>query len=425
MERLLKNAAVYREGCLTQADVLLRGDRIVALAPGLPVEAAGCVFDLTDYVIFPGLLDVHVHLREPGFSYKETLASGTAAAAAGGFTTVCAMPNLDPAPDDLAHLEQELALIRSAARVHVLPYGTITRGQRGEALADMAAMAPYVAAFSDDGRGVQSEEMMRQAMRAAKACGKMIVAHCEDDTLLHGGYIHDGAYARRHGHRGICAESEWRQLARDLKLAAETGCGYHVCHVSTKESVALLREALAAGLDVSAETAPHYLLLTEDDLQEDGRFKMNPPLRGQADREALREAVADGVISIIATDHAPHSAAEKSRGLEKSAMGVVGLETAFPALYTGLVKPGLLTLEQLLARMHDGPARRFGIGGPLAANAPADLTVFDLNESYTIDPSRFRSLGRATPFAGTTVFGRCKLTMVNGEIVHQTGGQAC
>ena len=423
MECLLQNGMVYHEGSLSRADILLRDGRIVAIAPSLPADVMGEVLDLQGLYVFPGFADVHVHLREPGFSYKETIAGGTLAAAAGGFTTVCAMPNLDPVPDDLAHLRQELALIEQDACVHVLPYGAITCGQRGEKLAELAEMAPYVIAFSDDGHGVQDRGLMRSAMLAARACGKMIVAHCEENNLLRGGYIHDGAYARRHGHRGICAESEWRQLARDLDLVAETGCRYHACHLSCRESVALLREAKRAGLDVSGETAPHYLVLSEDDLQENGRFKMNPPLRGQADREALRQAVADGTIMIVATDHAPHAAAEKACGLEKSAMGVVGLETAFPVLYSELVCGGLLSLPQLLALLHDGPAQRFGIGSSLEAGAPADLTVFDLAETYRIDPACFQGLGRATPFAGREVRGRCRLTMVGGRIVYQSEQQ--
>ena len=332
------------------------------------------------------------------------MSSGTQAAAHGGYTTVCAMPNLDPVPDSLPHLEQQLALIRRDAAIRVLPYGSITRGQLGEELSDMAAMAPYVAAFSDDGRGVQSEAQMRLAMETAKGLHKLIVAHCEDNSLLRGGYIHDGAYARTHGHRGICSESEWRPIQRDLELVRETGCGYHVCHISTKESVALIRRAKAEGLNVTCETGPHYLLLDDSCLQEDGRFKMNPPLRDKSDREALLEGLADGTIDMIATDHAPHSAEEKGRGLEKSAMGIVGLETAFPLLYTYLVKPGAISMERLMELLHDAPCRRF--------NIPTDtgFTVFDLNDSYRVDPTDFLSMGKATPFTGWEVQGRCLLT---------------
>ena len=345
------------------------------------------------------------------------MSSGTQAAAHGGYTTVCAMPNLDPVPDSLPHLEQQLALIRRDAAIRVLPYGSITRGQLGEELSDMAAMAPYVAAFSDDGRGVQSEAQMRLAMETAKGLHKLIVAHCEDNSLLHGGYIHDGAYARTHGHRGICSESEWGQIRRDLELVRQTGCGYHVCHISTKESVALIRRAKAEGLDVTCETAPHYLLMDETMLQEDGRFKMNPPLRDQADQDALIEGLLDGTIDMLVTDHAPHSHEEKSKGLEKSAMGVVGLETSFAASYTHLVKKGILPLEKLVGLMHTSPMRRFGCGTEIAVGQPADLTVFDLNETYTVDPEKFLTMGRATPFTGTQLTGACKLTMIGGEIV--------
>ena len=328
MTVVFQDAQIFRRGVLT------RGDAVFSFEIHLGSSVSPVHIPASSFVICPGFVDVHVHLREPGFSYKETMSSGTQAAAHGGYTTVCAMPNLDPVPDSLPHLEQQLALIRRDAAIRVLPYGSITRGQLGEELSDMAAMAPYVAAFSDDGRGVQSEAQMRLAMETAKGLHKLIVAHCEDNSLLHGGYIHDGAYARTHGHRGICSESEWGQIRRDLELVRQTGCGYHVCHISTKESVALIRRAKAEGLDVTCETAPHYLLMDETMLQEDGRFKMNPPLRSPADREALLEGLADGTIDMIATDHAPHSAEEKSRGLEKSAMGIVGLETAFPLLYT-------------------------------------------------------------------------------------------
>ena len=330
MTVVFQDAQIFRRGVLT------RGDAVFSFEIRHGASVSPVHIPASSFVICPGFVDVHVHLREPGFSYKETMSSGTQAAAHGGYTTVCAMPNLDPVPDSLPHLEQQLALIRRDAAIRVLPYGSITRGQLGEELSDMAAMAPYVAAFSDDGRGVQSEAQMRLAMETAKGLHKLIVAHCEDNSLLHGGYIHDGAYARTHGHRGICSESEWGQIRRDLELVRQTGCGYHVCHISTKESVALIRRAKAEGLDVTCETAPHYLLMDETMLQEDGRFKMNPPLRSPADRDALLEGLADGTIDMIATDHAPHSAEEKSRGLEKSAMGIVGLETAFPLLYTYL-----------------------------------------------------------------------------------------
>ena len=346
------------------------------------------------------------------------MATGTAAAARGGSTAVCAMPNLNPVPDSAEHLAAELEAIRRGASVAVYPYGALTVGERGEEMADIAALAGSVAAFSDDGRGVQSADMMRECMCAVAGTGKILAAHCEVNALLNGGYIHDGEYARAHGHRGICSESEWREVERDLSLAAETGCAFHVCHVSTKESVELIRQAKRLGVDVTAETAPHYLLLTDADLQEDGRFKMNPPLRGEADRAALIEALLDGTIDMIATDHAPHSAEEKSRGLEKSAMGVVGLECAFAVLYTGLVETGVLTLERLTELMSCAPARRFKLpGGEIKAGSPANLAVFDTDTEYTIDPAEFASMGRATPFEGWRVKGKCLMTVCAGRTV--------
>ena len=348
------------------------------------------------------------------------MATGTAAAARGGYTAVCAMPNLNPVPDSAEHLAAELEAIRRGALIGVYPYGALTVGERGEAMSDIASLASSVAAFSDDGRGVQSEGMMRECMRAVAKTGKILAAHCEVDSLLNGGYIHDGGYARAHGHRGICSESEWREVERDIRLAEETGCAFHVCHVSTKESVALIREAKRRGADVTAETAPHYLLLTDADLQEDGRFKMNPPLRGEADRAALIEGLLDGTIDMIATDHAPHSAEEKSRGLEKSAMGVVGLECAFAVLYTGLVEKGVITLEKLTELMSAAPARRFKLpGGAIEAGKPADLAVFDTDTEYKIDPAEFASMGRATPFEGWRVKGKCLMTVCAGRTVWQ------
>ena len=369
-------------------------------------------FDSSEYVIFPGFCDVHVHFREPGFSYKETIATGSRAAARGGYTAVCTMPNLNPVPDSVEHLEVQRRLIEETACIHVYPYGAITIGEQGEALSDLEGMAPDVVGFSDDGRGVQSDDLMRQAMLRAKALGKPIVAHCEVNSLLRGGYIHDGDYAKAHGHRGICSESEWGQIARDLQLVKETGCAYHVCHVSAKESVALIRKAKAEGLDVTCETGPHYLVMDDSDLQEDGRFKMNPPLRGKEDREALLQGILDGTIDMIATDHAPHSAEEKSRGLEKSAFGIVGIETAFPILYTCLVKPGILSLNKLLELLCVNPRRRFGL--PLGT----DYSIWDLNAAYPIDPEDFLSKGRATPFAGWQVNGKCIATVCDGKLAY-------
>ena len=371
------------------------------------------VFNSPRYVIFPGFCDVHVHFREPGFSYKETMETGSRASARGGYTTVCTMPNLNPVPDSLEHLNAQLERIRSGACIQVVPYGAITVGEQGETLADLEAMAPYVAGFSDDGRGVQSEELMRQAMLRAKALGKPIVAHCEDNSLLRGGYIHDGAYAKAHGHRGICSESEWGPIARDLKLVKETGVSYHVCHISTKESVALIRQAKAEGLDVTCETGPHYLVMDDSMLEENGRFKMNPPLRSKADREALVEGLLDGTIDMIATDHAPHSAEEKARGLEKSAFGVVGIETAFPIIYTYLVKPGILPLERAVDLLCANPRKRFGL------TLGRDFSVWDLDAESTVDSKDFLSMGKATPFEGWKVSGRCLATIRDGRIVYQ------
>lgn len=418
MRYLLQNAQLLSSGGVFRAaDVLLSGGRIVSVGDRISCHADAVSIDLHKAVLFPGFVDVHVHLREPGFSYKETIRTGTLAAAHGGFAHVAAMPNLDPVPDCAAALAVQRAIIEKDALVHVHPYGAISVGEKGERLADLDGLAPGVIAFSDDGRGVQSESLMREAMMQCRRLGKILAAHCEDNSLLHGGYIHDGAYARAHGHRGICSESEWGPIARDLRLAEETGCAYHVCHVSTKESVALIRAAKRRGVDVTCETAPHYLTFTDEDLQEDGRFKMNPPLRAREDRDALIEGLLDGTIDMLVTDHAPHSREEKARGLEKSAMGVVGLETSFTASYTALVQTGILPLEKLVDLMHGAPMRRFGCGTELAEGQPADLTAFDLTKTYTVDPETFLTMGRATPFAGCALTGVCKLTMIGGEPV--------
>ena len=418
MRYLLQNAQLLSSGGVFRAaDVLLSGGRIVSIGDRISCPADAVSIDLHKAVLFPGFVDVHVHLREPGFSYKETILTGTLAAAHGGFAHVAAMPNLDPVPDCAAALAVQRAIIEKDALVHVHPYGTISVGEKGERLADLEGLAPGVIAFSDDGRGVQSESLMREAMMQCRRLGKILAAHCEDNSLLHGGYIHDGAYARAHGHRGICSESEWGPIARDLRLAEETGCAYHVCHVSTKESVALIRAAKRRGVDVTCETAPHYLTFTDEDLQEDGRFKMNPPLRAREDRDALIEGLLDGTIDMLVTDHAPHSREEKARGLEKSAMGVVGLETSFAASYTALVQTGILPLGKLVDLMHGAPMRRFGCGTELAEGQPADLTAFDLTKTYTVDPETFLTMARATPFAGRALTGVCKLTMIGGEPV--------
>ena len=418
MRYLLQNAQLLSSGGVFRAaDVLLSDGRIVSIGDRISCPADAVSIDLHKAVLFPGFVDVHVHLREPGFSYKETIRTGTLAAAHGGFAHVAAMPNLDPVPDCAAALAVQRAIIEKDALVHVHPYGAISVGEKGERLADLEGLAPGVIAFSDDGRGVQSESLMREAMMQCRRLGKILAAHCEDNSLLHGGYIHDGAYARANSHRGICSESEWGPIARDLRLAKETGCAYHVCHVSTKESVALIRAAKRRGVDVTCETAPHYLTFTDEDLQEDGRFKMNPPLRAREDRDALIEGLLDGTIDMLVTDHAPHSREEKARGLDKSAMGVVGLETSFAASYTALVQTGILPLGKLVDLMHGAPMRRFGCGTELAEGQPADLTAFDLTKTYTVDPETFLTMGRATPFAGFALTGVCKLTMIGGEPV--------
>ena len=368
--------------------------------------------------VFPGFCDVHVHFREPGFSYKETVKSGSAAAARGGYTAVCTMPNLNPVPDSFYNLEKQLDIIKKDSLINIYPYAAITVGQRGEELSDMESLSQNAIAFSDDGRGVQSEALMREAMLKAKALGKMIVAHCEDNSLLNGGYIHDGVYAKAHGHKGICSESEYGPIARDLKLVAETGCDYHVCHISTKESVELIREAKKAGLPVTCETAPHYLVLCDEDLKEEGRFKMNPPLRSREDREALIEGIRDGTIDMIATDHAPHSKEEKAKGLEKSAFGIVGLETAFPVMYTHLVKAGVITLEKLVELMCLNPRKRFGIP------QGDDYTVWDLDYEETVNTDDFMSLGKATPFENEKLTGRCLMSVCNGKIVYKLNLEA-
>ena len=371
------------------------------------------LFNSDEYCVFPGFCDVHVHFREPGFSYKETIKSGSMAAAHGGYTAVCTMPNLNPVPDSAEHIDEQLAIIESDATVHVYPYASITVGQNGKELSDMDALCNKAIAFSDDGRGVQNDEMMRSAMKRAKELDKIIVAHCEVNELLRGGYIHDGEYARAHGHRGICSESEYLQIERDIELVKEIGCKYHVCHISTKQSVDAIRRAKKEGVDITCETGPHYLILDDSDLQEHGRFKMNPPLRSKEDREALIQGILDGTIDMIATDHAPHSAEEKSRGLEKSAFGIVGLETAFSLMYTHFVRTGKLTLERLIELMAINPRKRFNI--PMGE----DYSVWRLDEKYTVNPDEFLSMGRATPFEGDTLYAQNYLTVCDGKTVYK------
>lgn len=396
---ILNNAFVYRNGRMEQQNYELK------------VGGVGFLSDFNKLCIFPAFCDVHVHFREPGFSYKETIRTGSLAAARGGYTDVCTMPNLNPVPDSAENIKEQIKIIERDAAVRVHPYAAITVGEKGETLTNMKALAPYCAAFSDDGKGVQSEDMMRGAMLKAKALGKIIAAHCEDNSLLCGGYIHKGEYARLHGHKGICAESEWKPIERDLRLAKETGCKYHVCHISCKESVELIRRAKAEGVDVTCETAPHYLIFNDMDLKESGNFKMNPPIRSEEDRQALIKGLQDGTIDMIATDHAPHGSEEKSRGLQNSLMGVVGLETAFPVMYTYLVKKGIITLERLIELMAINPRRRFGL------QSTDDICVYDLQSEYKIDPGEFKSKGKSTPFDGMTVSGKNLLTICGGKAV--------
>ena len=405
---IFRNATVWKQNQLINANVALENG-MLRFIDGETVSSDGNA--VSDCLILPGFCDVHVHLREPGFCYKETVASGTASAARGGYTAVCSMPNLNPVPDSREHLEVQLAAIRRDASIAVYPLGALTVGERGEHPAALEEMEEAIA-FSDDGRGVQSQDLMRELMIRAKALGKIVVAHCEDNSLLRGGYIHDGAYARKHGHRGICSESEWGPIARDLKLAKETGCAYHVCHISTKESVELIRRAKAEGVDVTCETAPHYLVLSDADLLEEGRFKMNPPLRDASDRDALIEGVLDGTIDMIATDHAPHSAEEKSKGLANSSFGIVGLETAFPVMYTEFVKTGRMTLTRLVELMHVNPRRRFGI------TSDEGFSIWEVSTPYAVEPEKFVSMGRATPFAGREVLGRNIATVYEGKTVY-------
>ena len=416
---LLKNGFVVTGNGARKEDILIRDGRIAAMAPGLSAGEDVRIMDLTGLTLVPSFADVHVHLREPGQSYKETIRTGSMAAARGGYTVVCAMPNLDPVPDSPENLAREQAIIDRDAVIRVLPYCSITKGRKGLETVDFKKLKNSCVAFSDDGSGVQSEEMMRRAMEEAAREGVIIAAHCEDNTLLHGGYIHQGRYAAAHGHRGICSESEWGQIARDIEIAAETGCHYHVCHISTKESVDIIRNAKKRGIPVTCETAPHYLTLCEEDLREEGRFKMNPPLRSAADREALIQGLIDGTIDVIATDHAPHSAEEKARGLGGSAMGIVGLETSFPVLYTRLVKTGILRFERLIEAMSEAPRRIFGLGEGLLPGAKADLAVIDTVHPFSIDSRQFLSKGKATPFDGWNVYGKIILTLMDGITVYK------
>ncbi len=417
MKKLIIGATIYFNSQFVKKDILINDEIIAEISDSLAPECADVVYNFNNCYVFPGFTDVHVHLREPGFSYKETIKSGTMASAHGGYTSVCSMPNLKPVPDCAEHLQQQIDIIKNDAVINVYPYASITVNQMGEELSSMSEMADMCIAYSDDGRGVQSDEMMLNAMKIAKKHNKMIVAHCEVNDLLNGGYIHKGKYAEEHNHKGICSESEWKQIERDVELVKQTGCAYHVCHISTKESVELIRKAKKDGVNITCETGPHYLVLSDKDLQEHGRFKMNPPLRDESDKMALIQGVLDGTIDMIATDHAPHSAEEKSKGLEKSNMGVVGIETAFSIMYTHFVKTNTISLEKLVELLSINANKRFNIGSEIKVGSKADLTIFDLNEKYTINPDDFLSMGKSTPFENFEVYGKCKMTLCNGEVV--------
>jgi len=409
---------IYKNGKIQQGDIFV-SDGVISFSG----DGTRLLSDYNNLFIFPGLIDVHVHLREPGFLYKETVKSGTAAAVAGGFTSVLSMPNLNPVPDSAENLKVQTDAIRKDAVCNVYPIGAITKGQMGEEIADFEKMERAIA-FSDDGKGVQNDELMEKAMRKCKELDKILVAHCEDNSLLFGGYIHDGEYAKLNGHKGICSESEWKQIERDLKLVSKIGCKYHVCHISTKESVALIREAKKAGLDVTCETGPHYLTLCDMEIKDEGRFKMNPPIRSAKDRDALIEGICDGTVDMIATDHAPHSAEEKSKGLKGSLNGIVGLETSFAKVYTCLTKKGIISLEKQIELMQVNAAKRFNIGNEIAEGEVADFTVFDLDTKYNIDSKNFLSMGKSSPFDGDEVYGKCLMTVVGGRKVFE-GGKLC
>jgi len=417
MNYIFKNAIIYTDGAFKKADIAVSDGIITDVSSDIPSKE-GCIYDFRGNYIYPGFVDVHVHLREPGFSYKETIKSGSMACAKGGYTSVCTMPNLKPVPDSYENMSKQIEIIKKDAAIKVYPFASITKNEEGKELSDMDELAPVSIGFSDDGKGVQDDDMMREAMLKAKKLNKIISAHCEVNSLLNGGYIHDGEYALKNNHRGICSESEYMQIKRDIILAEETGVKYHVCHISCKESVALIREAKKAGIDITCETGPHYLVLSDKDLKEDGRFKMNPPLRDESDRLALVEGICDGTIDMIATDHAPHSAEEKSKGLEKSLMGITGIETAFPILYTKLVKERIISHEKLISLLFDGPSKRFGIGSEIKKGNRAEFTVFDNDTKFKINPDEFISKGKSTPFTGFEVYGKCKMT-VCGENVYK------
>lgn len=416
---LIKGARVWSQGELREADVLVGDGKVLCIGEVGEVGPDVRVIDGEGRVLLPGLVDMHVHLREPGYSYKETIASGSRAAARGGFTTVCTMPNLNPAPDTMAHLQEQLDIIQRDAVIEVLPYATITTERKGSECVDFAGLAPHVAGFSDDGTGVQSDEVMQRAMQGVAAEGVLLAAHCEVESLLNGGYIHDGGWCAEHGHKGICSESEWAEVKRDIEIAETTGCRLHVCHISTKESVELIREAKSRGVKVSCETAPHYLALCDEDLKDEGRYKMNPPLRSRADMEALRKGAADGTIDVIATDHAPHSVEEKSRGLAGSAMGVVGIETSLAAIYTFMVAGGVIDFGRMMQMMAERPRELLGITGGIVVGERADMTLVDFNKEFTVEPAEFLSAGKATPFEGMRLRGEVLLTIAGGTVAYE------
>ena len=418
MAILLKGANIYSDNSFKIADIIIDNGSIVSVGELLN-SFDGEIIDCSRKYIFPGFVDVHVHFREPGFSYKETIKSGSMAAARGGYTSVCTMPNLNPCPDSRENLNVQLEKIRQDAVINVYPFGTITKGQKGEELSDMNDIADDVIGFSDDGRGVQADEMMLAAMNNAVSLNKIISAHCEVNDLLFGGYIHDGEYAKANGHKGICSESEWKQIERDIELCKKTGVRYHVCHISAKESVEIIRKAKSDGVDITCETGPHYLVMNDMMLKDEGRFKMNPPIRSEEDRLALIEGIKDGTVDMIATDHAPHSSEEKSKGLAGSLMGITGIETSFPVLYTDLVENNVISLENLVYLMSEAPANRFGLKTGIKEGQPADLCVFDLEKEYIINPEDFVSMGKATPFEGKKVKGKCVLTVCGGKIVYK------
>lgn len=421
MTTLIKGAFVYAGAGFSKLDVLITDGKINTLGTSISTNGVDAVFYAQDKYLIPGFVDVHVHLREPGFSYKETIKTGTLAAAKGGYTAVCPMPNINPVPDSVENIKTELDLIKKDAVINVYPFASITKGRKGGGeLVDFDALKNYAVGFSDDGTGVQKEQDMALAMEKCAKLGKIISAHCEVNDLLKGGYIHDGEYCKTHGHKGICSASEYEQIERDCKLAKETGAHYHVCHISTKESVDIIRRAKAEGVNVTCETGPHYLTMCDKDLQEDGRFKMNPPLRSEEDKQALLQGILDGTIDVIATDHAPHSAEEKSKGLAGSAMGVVGLETSFAVLYTKLVKAGFITLEKLIELMSVNPRKIFDLpGGEIKEGEVADLALLDLDAKWCVNPDDFLSMGRATPFEGWQLQGKNVMTMCGGKTVYE------